>query len=63
MKVLFVSNMMVKEKNCANMSANGQQHSDNFNQTLTNALIFAKSTNPIKYDEVVAKYVTLTKLV
>ena len=59
----FVSNIMVEEKSCVSMSANGQQHNDNFNQTLINALWFVMSTDPFKYDEVVEKYVTWTKVV
>ena len=55
--------MMIEEKNCASMSANGQQHSNNSNQTLTNALRFTKSTGPFKYNELVEKYVTSTKVV
>jgi len=54
---------MVEEKNCASISANGQQHSNNFNQILTNVLRFVKSEDPFKYNEVIVKYVTSTKVI
>ena len=50
--------MLVGEKNCLSMSPNGQQHSDNFNNTLTQALRFAKTHAPSKYNEAMEKYLT-----
>ena len=50
--------MLVEEKNCLSISPNGQRHSDNFNDTLTQALRFAKAHTPSKYNEAVEKYVT-----
>ena len=56
-KAPFVTSMMVKEKHCLGMSLNGLQHSNNFNDTLTYALKYAKVNAPEKYNNTVKTYV------
>ena len=62
-KILFYTNMLVKEKNYTSSSLNVLPHCDLFMEKLNQSIRYARIMCPSKYEEAVDKYVTPAKTV